>query len=234
MDFLDRQSSSTVASITESIKQLKGLRNDLFEAYSYLVLHKHPEAESFLQKIADCSLSITDLEEKLSLLKKEKAVSPKGGQSPKGGCAQIVDHDFEAKVQVKKAALKKLEAKRLRRIERQRLQIKKALKRQGRHVPCESIGNETLAKENIVIECCNRKVEQSFQELKLKNKRFKDLLDDIILCKNIFAGIGKPEILIYPFKGYDGCWSRRLNKKDRIVYKIFPHRILILSVEGHY
>ncbi len=46
-------------------------------------------------------------------------------------------------------------------------------------------------------------------------------------------GTGKPEQL----KGdLAGCWSRRLNKKDRIVYEIDEANdaVNILSMRGHY
>lgn len=46
-------------------------------------------------------------------------------------------------------------------------------------------------------------------------------------------GIGEPKLL----KGEEGrVWSRRLNKKDRIVYEIFEEEksILIYQLLGHY
>lgn len=43
-------------------------------------------------------------------------------------------------------------------------------------------------------------------------------------------GIGKPEPLI----DYDGCWSRRVDEVNRIVYKISEGNIEILQCKGHY
>lgn len=46
-------------------------------------------------------------------------------------------------------------------------------------------------------------------------------------------GLGKPERL----KRYTGeIWSRRINKKDRLVYEIFESEILVnvISTLGHY
>ena len=46
-------------------------------------------------------------------------------------------------------------------------------------------------------------------------------------------GIGHPE----PLKGYlSGCWSRRINKQNRIIYQPIEERqhILVLSLRGHY
>ncbi|MGN6532378.1 MAG: Txe/YoeB family addiction module toxin [Ginsengibacter sp.] len=47
------------------------------------------------------------------------------------------------------------------------------------------------------------------------------------------SGIGSPE----PLKYFDGeIWSRRINKKDRIVYEIFEEEITITVIQssGHY
>lgn len=46
-------------------------------------------------------------------------------------------------------------------------------------------------------------------------------------------GVGQPEKLKYEF---DNKWSRRLNKKDRIVYSIYDDTVTVevLSALGHY
>lgn len=55
------------------------------------------------------------------------------------------------------------------------------------------------------------------------------LLEDI--KRNPFRGLGKPEPLKYEIPP---CWSRRINKKDRLVYRIQKHDIYIISILGHY
>ncbi len=47
------------------------------------------------------------------------------------------------------------------------------------------------------------------------------------------TGTGKPEILKGDLSGY---WSRRLNKKDRLIYKIDESVVIvyIMSLRGHY
>lgn len=61
--------------------------------------------------------------------------------------------------------------------------------------------------------------------LKTLNKMFKEIQRDP------FRGIGKPE----PLKGIlSGKWSRRINKKDRLVYEISDDRIIVLQCKGHY
>ena len=45
-----------------------------------------------------------------------------------------------------------------------------------------------------------------------------------------FEGDGKPE----PLKGENGKWSRRINDKDRLVYKYENGTITIYQCRGHY
>jgi len=61
------------------------------------------------------------------------------------------------------------------------------------------------------------KVEKIFQELEEHPK----------------TGTGKPEALINELTG---LWSRRINKKDRLVYEIADMEIvvIVLSAQGHY
>ncbi len=62
-----------------------------------------------------------------------------------------------------------------------------------------------------------RKIEQIFLELSITP----------------YHGTGNPEPLKYHLSGY---WSRRINRKDRIIYKVFEDRVIVLVVSaiGHY
>ena len=62
-----------------------------------------------------------------------------------------------------------------------------------------------------------RKIEQIFHEL----------------AETPYEGTGKPEPLKYHLSGY---WSRRINRKDRIIYRVFEDRVVVLVVSaiGHY
>jgi toxin YoeB len=62
-----------------------------------------------------------------------------------------------------------------------------------------------------------RKIEQIFLELSITP----------------YQGTGNPEPLKYKLAGY---WSRRINKKDRIIYKVIEKRVIVLVVSaiGHY
>ena len=45
-----------------------------------------------------------------------------------------------------------------------------------------------------------------------------------------FGGEGKPE----PLKNENGDWSRRINNKDRLVYRFEGDMILVKQCKGHY
>lgn len=55
------------------------------------------------------------------------------------------------------------------------------------------------------------------------------LIEDI--QRSPFKGLGKPEPLKYEVPP---CWSRRINKKDRLIYRIHKRDIHIISILGHY
>lgn len=53
------------------------------------------------------------------------------------------------------------------------------------------------------------------------------------LEKDPYTGIGNPEPLKYDLTGY---WSRRINQKDRLVYKVDNNivTVFVVSAMGHY
>lgn len=60
-------------------------------------------------------------------------------------------------------------------------------------------------------------------------RKINSLLNDI--SRNGNVGIGKPEPLSGDLSGF---WSRRINDKDRLIYKIDENNIYILSCRYHY
>ena len=60
-------------------------------------------------------------------------------------------------------------------------------------------------------------------------KKINELIKDI--SRNGNDGIGKPEPLSGPLSGY---WSRRINEKDRLIYRIDEENIYIISCRYHY
>ena len=60
-------------------------------------------------------------------------------------------------------------------------------------------------------------------------KRVNALIQDI--QRNHFEGIGKPEPLKNDLSGY---WSRRIDDKNRLVYKIQDNMLIIIQCITHY
>ena len=60
-------------------------------------------------------------------------------------------------------------------------------------------------------------------------KRINALLTDA--ARNPYDGIGKPERLYGNLSEY---WSRRIDEKNRVVYKVEDDCLIIVSVRGHY
>lgn len=67
------------------------------------------------------------------------------------------------------------------------------------------------------------------QQDKKTLKRIHKLLDDI--DRNGYDGIGKPERLSGKLSSY---WSRRIDDKNRIVYRIVGDTIQIIQCGSHY
>jgi toxin YoeB len=90
-----------------------------------------------------------------------------------------------------------------------------------------------MGKYSIVLSAQARKELQA--HFKSGNQRIIEKIEQIFLelSQTPCSGIGNPEALKYHLTGY---WSRRLNKKDRIVYRVIEEsaQVLIASAIGHY
>ncbi len=78
--------------------------------------------------------------------------------------------------------------------------------------------------------------QQAMDDLQFWAKNNLKLIKKIIelinaIQTNPFNGIGKPEPLKNELQGY---WSRRINDEHRIVYKVTPDTLIILSCRSHY
>lgn len=60
-------------------------------------------------------------------------------------------------------------------------------------------------------------------------KRIEKIITELSVTP--FVGIGRPEGLKYELSGY---WSRLINNKDRIVYRVEENIVFIVSARGHY
>ena len=78
--------------------------------------------------------------------------------------------------------------------------------------------------------------EDSFEELtdwSVFDKKIYQRIIRIIneIRRTPFEGIAKPE----PLRGrLSGCWSRRIDDTNRIVYEVSDDKITFLSLKGHY
>jgi toxin YoeB len=61
-----------------------------------------------------------------------------------------------------------------------------------------------------------------------KAKRIEKLCKDILL--HPFEGMGKPEPLKYDLQG---CWSRRIDRTHRLVYKADKKEVVIIACRYH-
>ena len=60
-------------------------------------------------------------------------------------------------------------------------------------------------------------------------RKINQLIEDIV--RNGNEGVGKPEALSGNLVGF---WSRRINDKDRLIYKIDKENIYVLACRYHY
>jgi toxin YoeB len=66
-----------------------------------------------------------------------------------------------------------------------------------------------------------------------QDKRMLKKINELVLsaCRTPFDGLGKPEAL----KGnLTGFWSRRIDQKNRLVYRVDDDVITVLSCREHY
>ena len=74
---------------------------------------------------------------------------------------------------------------------------------------------------------------EQYEELQEKDKRLIKKINILIkdIKRNGNEGIGKPEPLQYELSGY---WSRRIDDKNRLVYKVSDNQITIVACANHY
>ena len=74
---------------------------------------------------------------------------------------------------------------------------------------------------------------RQYEELQEKDKRLIKKINILIkdIKRNGNEGIGKPEPLQHELSGY---WSRRIDDKNRLVYKVSDNQITIVACANHY
>jgi len=74
---------------------------------------------------------------------------------------------------------------------------------------------------------------EQYEELQEKDKRLIKKINTLIkdIKRNGNEGIGKTEPLQHELSGY---WSRRIDDKNRLVYKVSDNQITIVACANHY
>ena len=74
---------------------------------------------------------------------------------------------------------------------------------------------------------------KQYEELQEKDKRLIKKINILIkdIKRNGNEGIGKPEPLQHELSGY---WSRRIDDKNRLVYKVSDRQIIMVACANHY
>ena len=74
---------------------------------------------------------------------------------------------------------------------------------------------------------------EQYEELQEKDQRLVKKINTLIkdIKRNGNEGIGKPEPLQHELSGY---WSRRIDDKNRLVYKVSDNQITIVACANHY
>ncbi|MBI1219609.1 MAG: Txe/YoeB family addiction module toxin [Rhodobacteraceae bacterium] len=74
---------------------------------------------------------------------------------------------------------------------------------------------------------------EHFRYWQAQDKVFANKLDRLIreCLRHPFEGTGKPE----PLKGdLAGCWSRRIDREHRLVYKVTTEALIVIQCRYHY
>ena len=70
---------------------------------------------------------------------------------------------------------------------------------------------------------------KALRENERLTRKIKVLIADA--CEHPFTGLGKPELL----KGnLAGRWSHRIDKKNRLIYRVIQPDLIVISLIGHY
>lgn len=74
---------------------------------------------------------------------------------------------------------------------------------------------------------------EQFCHWKKNNEKIVEKIRALIVSiqTNPFKGMGKPEPLCYALSG---CWSRRINREHRLVYKVEYDTVTLLTCRFHY
>ena len=76
---------------------------------------------------------------------------------------------------------------------------------------------------------------EKYEKLREQDKRLHKalckLLKEMLRSQDLTIGLGKPEPLKH---NLSGLWSRRISRKDRLIYRFDEISIYIFAIGGHY
>lgn len=74
---------------------------------------------------------------------------------------------------------------------------------------------------------------ESYVHWQTQDKKTLKRINDLIQAakRDPFAGLGKPEPLKHSLSG---CWSRRIDETNRLVYEVQDENLIIISCRYHY
>ncbi len=98
---------------------------------------------------------------------------------------------------------------------------------------------KTEEKKSFALGFLDKKIEKSFDAImddkkSPQYKKLTRLMEDIMAQPWELSGEGQPERLKGQYKGHEGCYSRRIDHCNRLVYTVNAGSVKILACEGHY
>ena len=137
--------------------------------------------------------------------------------------APLQAHALKESKRVKKPQKQEEEVRRKKRFER----FKETFF-QMKATPLSLVNNHPLSFDFI-----SDRVNQDFKKFRQNNRKFRELLNDILEKPWGTEGVGRPEKLRGDLEGY---YSRRINGEDRLVYKYLPsqNKIIVRQCGQHY
>lgn len=74
---------------------------------------------------------------------------------------------------------------------------------------------------------------EDLESWKRSDKKIAEKIKKLLLAivETPYEGIGKPEPLKYKLSG---CWSRRINKEHRLIYRIVNDELQLIACRYHY
>jgi toxin YoeB len=90
------------------------------------------------------------------------------------------------------------------------------------------VGKRTVTRHIVIAPAAREDLNWWLRTNPKQADRIRRMLEAVLL--NPFGGIGKPE----PLRGLRNTWSRRIDQRHRLVYRVFDDRIELVAARYHY